>query len=313
MADEVVVDLLPESRDCNGALFSPEPARLSALPHRPVAALSTHTPVLESSRVWGLFRRHRSGYSCFAARYWKVGASLVPVLIAAAFYYSPSNSSKQAGPLSVFAKADHYLRGNVGRRAAVVLIEDFRTGLGAWESRSDAATAWAYDSNGFVRPDALAVYRPTTNLTDYKLQFTAQLDQPLGTAFRIEDWNHYYALKLVVVQSGALTAISAVRYSVVNGKEIDRVIRQIPSPVPNTSLYRIGIDVHGSDFTLISQGHVVDYWSDGRYVNGGIGFFGSKSGRARVRWVEVSHQYDWVGRLCALLTPNDVQTREIRN
>ncbi len=313
MADEVAVHLLPESRDLVWTPAAPEPARLAPFPRRPVAPLSTKTPVLESFGFWASFRNPGSGHPRFGARYWKVAASLVPVLLAAAFSPLMPSVSKRASPLAVFSKASNYLRSSVEGRASVILTDDFRSGLGAWESQPDASPEWSYDSNGFARPGTLAVYKPTKGLADYKLEFIAQLGLPLGAAFRIEDWNHYYVLTLVVVQSGAVQALTAVHYAVVDGKEVGRVVRQLPPPIPNTSLYRIGIDVQGSDFTLISQGHVVDYWSDGRYVKGGVGFFSGKGGKARVRWVKVSHQYDLVGRLCALLTPNDGQIREIRN
>jgi hypothetical protein len=38
-------------------------------------------------------------------------------------------------------------------------------------------------------------------------------------------------------------------------------------------------------------------------MRGGVGFYTSGSERSRVRWVQLTHQYDMLGRLCAYLAP----------
>jgi hypothetical protein len=38
-------------------------------------------------------------------------------------------------------------------------------------------------------------------------------------------------------------------------------------------------------------------------TRGGIGFFSNRGEGARLRWVEVTHQADTLGRLCAALAP----------
>ena len=63
------------------------------------------------------------------------------------------------------------------------------------------------------------------------------------------------------------------------------------------------------DFTIVAQGQVVDFWSDNRIRKGGVGFFCGRGEKARVRWVEVSHQYDALGRLCAYLAPYGFEGR----
>jgi hypothetical protein len=70
---------------------------------------------------------------------------------------------------------------------------------------------------------------------------------------------------------------------------------------------RVRMDVRGENFTTSVQDHVVDFWSDDRLERGGVGFFSEKGERARLRWVEISHQYDALGRLCALLAPYSIQ------
>ena len=73
-------------------------------------------------------------------------------------------------------------------------------------------------------------------------------------------------------------------------------------------LYRVSMNVHDDTFLLSLQGTVVDNWSDSRLKRGGIGFFASRGEESRLRWVQISHQYDMLGRLCAYLAPYNIPT-----
>jgi hypothetical protein len=208
--------------------------------------------------------------------------------------------------------ADHWKNFNqtISDRAAVAYSDDFRSGLDSWESRSNLTRSWSYDSAGFVRPGPLAVFKPTVDLTDYRFEFLAEIDQKaLGWAFRAQDLNNYYAMKFVVVKPGPLPLVHIVRYAVINGKEGPRVDKPLPMTVRADMLYRVEVNTRGDDFTIMAQGQVVDFWSDSRLRRGGVGFFCSRGERARLRWVEVSHQYDALGRLCAYLAPYPMEGR----
>ncbi|MGP0072246.1 MAG: hypothetical protein ACLPWF_09960 [Bryobacteraceae bacterium] len=207
---------------------------------------------------------------------------------------------------------DHWknLNQTISDRAAVAYADDFRSGLDAWESRSNLTRTWSYDAAGFVRPGPLAVFKPTVDLTDYRFEFLGEIDQKaLGWAFRAQDLNNYYAMKLVVVKPGPLPLVHLVRYAVIDGKEGPRVDKPLPMTVRTDMLYRIEVEARGGDFTILAQGQVVDFWSDNRLRHGGIGFFCNRGERARLRWVEVSHQYDALGRLCAYLAPYGIEGR----
>ena len=198
----------------------------------------------------------------------------------------------------------------ISDRAAVAYADDFRSGLDAWESRSNLTRSWSYDAAGFVRPGPLAVFKPSIDLTDYRFEFLGEIDQKaLGWAFRAEDLNNYYAMKFVVVKPGPLPLVHIVRYAVINGKEGPHVDKPLPITVRADMLYRIQVNTRGEDFTILAQGQVVDFWSDNRLQKGGVGFFCGRGEKARVRWVEVSHQYDALGRLCAYLAPYGFEGR----
>jgi hypothetical protein len=99
-------------------------------------------------------------------------------------------------------------------------------------------------------------------------------------------------------------------YAVVNGVEGPRTRTPLPLLVRQDTLYRVRVDVRGSQFTVYVQGQMVTHWSDERLKSGGIGFFSAKGEQARLRWVEVQHQYDALGRLCAFLAPYGLPARE---
>jgi hypothetical protein len=192
----------------------------------------------------------------------------------------------------------------ISNRAAIAITDDFRSGLDGWQSRSNLTKSWSFDANGFVQPGPLAILQPTEDLTDYGFEFLGEIEQrAMGCAFRARDLDNYYALKFVEENLGTLPSIKLVRYAVINGKEGPHVEKLLPSGIRADMMNRFRVEVHGGDFTIMSQGEVLDFFSDSRLKSGGIGFFCARGEKARLRWVEVSHQYDTLGKLCAYLTP----------
>jgi len=47
----------------------------------------------------------------------------------------------------------------------------------------------------------------------------------------------------------------------------------------------------------------VGLYKDDTLKSGGVGLFRARGEKARVRWISVMHQYDLLGRLCALIAP----------
>jgi hypothetical protein len=239
---------------------------------------------------------------------------LLPVLLAIAIGPSvPKISIAQVNPGGVQQMVSGRwkdLNQTIVNRAAVAFTDDFRSGLDAWESRSNLTTSWSYDATGFVQPGPLAVFKPSIEMSDYRFEFLSEIDQKgMGCAFRAKDLNNYYALKFTVVKPGPLPMVRMVRYAVINGKEGPHVEKPLPLTVRRDMLYRVMLNVQGSDFTIMAQGQVVDFWSDDRLKRGGVGFFCGRGEKARIRWVEVSHQYDTLGRLCAYLAPYGIEGR----
>jgi len=197
-----------------------------------------------------------------------------------------------------------FLTERIANRAAIAITDDFRSGLDSWRSRANLTNTWSFDANGFVQPGPLAILKPTQGLRDYSFEFLGEIEQKaVGCAFRAQDLDNYYAVKFIEDNSGSLPSIRLVRYAVIKGKEGPHVEKPLPSSIRADMLNRFRVEVHGSDFTILAEGEVVDSFSDNRLQSGGVGFFCSRGEKARLRWVAVSHQYDALGRLCALLAP----------
>jgi hypothetical protein len=196
---------------------------------------------------------------------------------------------------------------SIQKRAAVELSDDFRQGLGDWSGVGDWASGWSYDRAGFLRPRQIAFYTPTLELTDYRFEFLGQIERKaLSWVFRAADARNYYVNRLEIAGAAPLPDVVLVRYAVIGGKAGPRTVTRLPMQVQMDTVYRIRVDVQGNNFVTTVQGQVVDVFSDDRITRGGVGFFAAPGEDVRLRWVEVTHQYDFLGRLCAFLVPYNV-------
>jgi hypothetical protein len=245
-----------------------------------------------------------------APRDLKILACVIPVLIGLTFHSLPKVSvSANAEGLSeglqqAWNRQIANLRQTVSNRAAIALNEDFRSGIDNWISRTGATAEWSFNQTGFVQPGPLALYAPSLKLTDYQMHFLGMIDQKaLSWVARAGDFQNYYVIKLVVLKPGPLPVIGLTRYAVIDGKAVDRVDRPVPVSARPDTIYRVRMDVRGADFALEVQGQMVDSWTEPRLKHGGVGFFTGNGEKSSIRWVQLTHQYDVLGRLCAYLAP----------
>ena len=241
-------------------------------------------------------------------------AMLVPLLVILALRPSipkvSISQSKSASQFSaVMSQQWRNVKHTISDRAGIDLADDFRTGLDNWTSRGDSTAAWSYDRTGFVRPGPLALYQPSMNLRDYDVELLTEIQtKSLGVAVRAGNFDRYQAVRLSILQSGPMPKVAVIHYPVIGGKEGPRTVVPLPFDVRTDTLYHLRIEAHGEDFTVHVQDKLVAFWSDNRFRSGGVGLFCSKGEDARVRWIEVMHQYDALGRLCAYLAPYGMQT-----
>lgn len=192
----------------------------------------------------------------------------------------------------------------LARRAAIRLEDDFRSGLGAWKGTGNWAESWSYDSAGLVHPGKLALYVPSMGLSDYRLEFTGQLERGgIGWAYRARDASNYHAMKLVRIEPGPLAQAVLVRYSVVAGRAGPRERTPLPFQLGRKSMHDVRLELEGAQFTVYVDGQLVHYGSSDLLPRGGVGFFAEPGDQFCLRKVRVVHQDDTLGRLCAWLAP----------
>jgi hypothetical protein len=173
----------------------------------------------------------------------------------------------------------------------------------AWVSGPGSnAPDWGRNPEGYVRPAHLALFRPSLSLTDYRLDFSAQVEKKgMGWVVRAKDAQNYYAIKVKVLQTGPRPVIAVLHYVVLGGK----VGRQVETPL-NVMMHdhtpiAVTVTVQGTHFSTWIDGEEVDSWSDDALSEGGVGFFADAGDRAQLYWMKIGGNDDWLGRLCAML------------
>ncbi len=134
-------------------------------------------------------------------------------------------------------------------------------------------TDWGAEP-GVRREHTISVLKPSLNLSDYRVEFQAQIDnKALGWVYRAQDEKNYYVNKLEIVKPGLNPQIALVRFAVINGQEQPRAQFPLNMEVHLDTLYKIRFDAVGDRFTTYVQDQKVDEWTDDRLKMGGIGLY----------------------------------------
>jgi hypothetical protein len=185
-------------------------------------------------------------------------------------------------------------------RAAIVLEDNFTSGLSGWEGGPGGLSDWVYDQAGLVQPGQLAILKSSSSLSNYRFELLGQIrKKALSWAFRATDQNNYYAMKIVIARPGPLPRTALVRYAVVRGIPVGRVQAMLPLTVRNDAIYRVVTRVYQDGFVTSVNGQVVDSFIDARHPAGGVGLFGEPGEEARIVRVRVADRDDLIGKICA--------------
>jgi len=219
----------------------------------------------------------------------------------ASFLWFGSSSIKSDG---MTMRPGDLLRLTIQRRAVYEREDNFQAGLASWDGKN--GKTWAYDREGFIRPGRLVLYRPSRDMKDYKLVFLTQIERKgLNYVFRAVDEQNYYGMKLAVTAPGPRPLVALSRYTVIDGKRESRGETPLQVMMHNNRPYRVEVDVKGNQFLTSIEGQVVDSWSDDRLKSGGVGFFTESSEKARLYWMKVTKNSDFLGKLCSMLVPKE--------
>lgn len=185
----------------------------------------------------------------------------------------------------------------VQRKSSNTLREDFRAGLGNWEGLRASGSDWMAE-RGQIRPAALRIWKPSTSLSNYQLEFMGQIDRKsMDWAFRAADTKNFYATKLIIARPGQLPNAGLIRFIVLDGRERERVELPLPLTLERGVDYRVQVNVQGSRFLTSVNGQVVSSWTDNRLSRGGVGFFSEDGEAAVLKWVSLSERDSFLARL----------------
>ena len=212
--------------------------------------------------------------------------------------FVPPAQRSAAGPIEKISRA-------IQNRAAAELSDTFR-GMEAWgAAAAELPAGWSRHADGYMRTGQLALYHPSLNFTDYRLEFFGQIESKgMGWAVRASDPNNYYAMKFKVTEPGLRPVLAAVHYPVVGGKPGERVETPLSVMVHNHTPYHVAVDVKGNRVTTSIEGEEVDSWTDDSLKVGGVGFFSDAGESAHLYWMKITKNQDWLGRVCAYLSGN---------
>jgi hypothetical protein len=205
------------------------------------------------------------------------------------------------------------VRHAIQQRAAVELTDTFRR-MEAWGASARALPAgWSRHPDGYMRVGQLALYSPSQTFADYRFEFLGEIEKKsMGWAVRARDAQNYYAMKFTVVEPGLRPVIAVVHYPVVAGRKGQQVETPLSVMVHNHEPYHVAVDVKGNRVVTSIEGQEVDSWTDDTLKVGGVGFFSDMGESARLYWIRVTKNQDWLGRVCAYLSnESGIDTAEL--
>lgn len=144
-------------------------------------------------------------------------------------------------------------------------------------------TDWGAEP-GVRRVHEISVLRPSLTLSDYRVEFQAQIEtKALGWVYRAKDGKNYYVNRLEIVKPGLDPTVALVRFAVINGEEQPRSQFPLTIPVHVDTLYKIRFDAVGDRFTTYVQDQKVDEFTDARIKVGGVGLYNERGERMSLK------------------------------
>lgn len=233
-----------------------------------------------------------------------VGVTVAVLIVALSQMPKGSPVSKAVSPLP---DNPHSNSGGIGqtisnliqRQTSGTLHEDFHAGFSNWDGLKSAASDWTVQ-DGVVRPASLRLFKPSTSLSNYELEFMGQINhKSIDWAFRAADLHNYYATKLVITHPGPLPNAGLVRFIVLDGRERERVELPLPLTLDAGVDYRVRVSVRGDHFLTSVNGQLISSWMDSRISRGGVGFFSESGESSLLKWVSVSERDSFLARIAS--------------
>jgi hypothetical protein len=214
----------------------------------------------------------------------------------------------RSGPAGLAASQPQTAMGRfrkaLAQRASVEVTDNFEKGMEAWGATAKTwAAGWTKHPDGYVRPGQLALFQPSLKFDNYRMEFFTQIESKgVSWVVRAKDKKNYHAMKFTVIESGLRPVIAMVHYPVADGKPGKRSEIPLSVMIHNNESYHVAVTVKGNRVVTSIGGQEVDSWSEGAPGPGGVGFFADAGERARLYWMKVAANDDFLGRVCAYVS-----------
>jgi hypothetical protein len=138
-------------------------------------------------------------------------------------------------------------------------------------------------------------------MENYRMEFQAELERTsLSWAVRATDARNFHGTRLAIIKAGPLMNAGLIRFSVINGKEVDRTLNQLPLRLERGQTYRISVTAQDNQINTYLNGQFIGRGiTDQRLSRGGIGFFDDANDPQKIQWVSVSERDSFLGRMLA--------------
>ena len=233
-----------------------------------------------------------------------------PKPVGAAF---PAVSLDPAVRRGFFARAGDAVGEMIRSSTPITLRQTFPSGSlkGAAANLSDWATVHLAGAGTIDDPrdwlgktrvttSSLRLWKSSSSLHNYQMEFQATLEKnSLSWAFRASENGDHYGAKLSIIKPGPLPNAGLLRYSMMNGREMDRVQLPVPVRLERGSDYRVRVSVQDDRFITYLNGQVISTWTDDHLRHGGIGFFDDPDDPQKISWVSLSERDSFLGRMLA--------------
>ncbi len=171
-------------------------------------------------------------------------------------------------------------------------FEDFSAGFSRWDGAEAGPKPWVLDAGKEAMPNSLALFKPSTGMTDYRLEFSGDVRQNgISWAVRAADHLNYQALEITERKKGSEWQLWFTRYKVVAGKEGPRTQVPLQILLPAQSLWLVRMETVGESSTLWIENQIANSWSDaGATPGGSVGFFAAKGDQYILKKVRITPQ-----------------------
>jgi hypothetical protein len=221
----------------------------------------------------------------------------------------PSVSFTTGKDPNMFDRASGTIGSWVHAVAPVTLKQDFANGL--WNSLGNEIRDWSSqrlsastiddprDWIGKTRTSAsIRLWKKSTAMQNYQFEFQGALEKTsLSWVVRASDAKNFYATKLQIFGPGPLPNARLIRYTMVDGREEDRSMLNLPVVLERGKNYNVRVTAQDDQFLTYLDGRWIGKVTDNKLIRGGVGFIDDQADPQKIAWVTVSERDTFLGRL----------------